>query len=602
MKYDSAALLNAKGGLTMRWSETLIPTLREDPQDAEIVSHTLMLRAGLIRKLAGGLYTFLPLGLRALRNVERIVREEMDRAGALELLMPALQPREIWDQSGRYEVMGDTMFRLRDRQDREMVLGPTHEEVITDLAAREISSYRQLPKTFYQIQTKFRDEIRPRFGLMRAKEFIMKDAYSFDAGMDEANQSYQAMYDAYTRIFERCGLRFKVVEADTGAIGGKWSHEFMVLADTGEDGLVECVSCSYAANLERAERAFPAGEGENNPAAIGGETAPKEVATPGRKSIEAVSAFLGCAPDRLIKTLIYLIRPNAPASGASGDAPDVPVAVILPGDRDVNEAKLARKLDAARVALADDATIARLTGAPVGFAGPIGLRIPVYADTSLKGSKDAVTGANKADTHLRHVCLARDANVTAYEDVCVVKDGDGCPRCRGALREKRGIEVGHVFKLGTKYSTRFDASYLDVGGQKQTLVMGCYGIGVTRTLQAIVEQSHDANGIIWPMEVAPYRVAVLSLNPAQPDCCRAVDGLIQGLGQLGIDVLLDDRDERPGVKFKDADLLGFPIRVVIGERSLAQQSVEVKRRTEAKGTLVLLGEVVASIGAMVQTA
>ncbi|MEI6148958.1 MAG: proline--tRNA ligase, partial [bacterium] len=471
----------------MRWTQTLISTLRDAPQDAEIPSHKLMIRASLILKLGGGLYTFLPLGLKALRKVERIVREEMDRAGALEVLMPALQPREIWDQSGRYEVLREGMFKIRDRQDREMVLGPTHEEVITDLAARQINSYRQLPKTFYQIQTKFRDEIRPRFGLMRAKEFSMKDAYSFDVSWEAADASYQAMYDAYVRIFARCGLSTKVVEADTGAMGGNFSHEFMVLADAGEDGLAECEGCTYAANLERAERATPRRDPEPSSRPL------EAVATPGKRTIEDVSAFLKLPPDRLIKTLIYL---------AGGK----PVAVLVPGDRDLNEHKLARALGGVSLQMADDQTIAQVTGAPVGFAGPIGLKIPVYADLDLKTPRVSAVGANQADTHFINVLLSRDAAGPEFYDLVIVREGDACPRCGARLREKRGIEVGHVFKLGTKYSKTFDAGYLDADGNRQISVMGCYGIGVTRTLQAIIEQRYDANGIVWPMSVAPYQV------------------------------------------------------------------------------------------------
>ncbi len=555
----------------MRWSRTLIPTLREVPQEAEIPSHQLMLRAGLIRRLAGGLYTFLPLGLRALYKVEAIVREEMDRAGALELLMPALQPRDLWDRTGRYEIMGDVMFRLRDRQERQMVLGPTHEEVITDLATRELSSYRQLPVTFYQIQTKFRDEIRPRFGLMRAKEFIMKDAYSFDASWEAADASYQAMYDAYQRIFDRCGLRTKIVEADTGAMGGKWSHEFMVLADAGEDGLVECTACAYAANLERAERRCTA--------AVDATTPLTEVATPGRRTIEEVSAFLDVAPARLVKTLIYL------ADGR-------PVAVLLPGDRELNEHKLRRALEVATLEAADEETVARVTGAPVGFAGPVGLTIPVYADHVLENAADRVTGANREDAHYTGLDLARDACVTAYHDLVVAAAGDACPRCGEPMAEKRGIEVGHVFKLGTKYTDSLGATFLDEAGERRSLVMGCYGIGVTRTLQSVIEQSHDESGIVWPMSVAPYRVVVLAMNPDEPNTARAVRELVEGLEAEGIDVLYDDRNERPGVKFKDADLVGFPVRVVVGERALAQGCVEVKRRTEPEKEMVPVADAV----------
>jgi len=549
----------------MRWTRTLVPTLREEPQEAEIPSHKLMLRAGLIRKLAGGLYTFLPLGLRALYKVEAIIREEMDRAGALELLMPALQPRELWDRTGRYDLMGDVMFRLRDRQDRQMVLGPTHEEVITDLASREVSSYRQLPVTFYQIQTKFRDEIRPRFGLMRAKEFIMKDAYSFDASWEAADKSYQAMYDAYQRIFDRCGLRTKIVEADTGAMGGKWSHEFMVLADAGEDGLAECSACSYAANLERAERRTEPATDATTPLA--------EVSTPAQRTIEEVSTFLKTEPARLIKTLLYVADGN-------------PIAVLMAGDRELNEHKLTRALDAREVAAADDATILRVTGAPVGFAGPVGLTIPVYADAALQGAANRVTGANKADRHLTGVDLARDAKVTAFHDLVTDREGDACPRCGARLVEKRGIEVGHVFKLGTKYTDALSATFLDEAGVRAPLVMGCYGIGVTRTLQSVIEQSHDEQGIRWPLSVAPYRVAILAMNPAEPNTARAVEELMAALAAEGIDVLYDDRDERPGVKFKDADLVGFPIRVVVGERALAQGCVEVKCRTATEKEMV----------------
>jgi prolyl-tRNA synthetase len=564
------------------WTQTTLPTLRDDPQDAEIPSHKLMLRAGLIRRLAGGLYTFLPLGLRALRKVERIVREEMDAAGAEEILMPALQPRELWDRSGRYDAMGDVMFRVRDRQAREMVLGPTHEEVVTDLVAREINSYRQLPRTVYQIQNKFRDEIRPRFGLMRAKEFSMKDAYSFDSGWDEADASYQAMYDAYTRIFARCGLNTKVVEADTGAMGGKWSHEFMVLADAGEDGLVECEACRYAANLERAEIGAAADPG-NPPRLADLET----VATPVCRTIEQVSAFLKCRPADLIKTLIYMVN------GA-------PTAVCVPGDRELNDKKLARALGADAVVLADDAAIEAATGAPVGFAGPAGLSIPVYADNTLRGAANRVSGANKPDTHVTGVSLERDANVTAYHDLVVAREGDPCPRCGKRLREKRGVEVGHVFKLGTKYSRSFGATYLDENGHAQELVMGCYGIGVTRTLQAVVEQSHDANGICWPPSVAPYAVVVDVLMPdnaAHMELARALSAALEAAGR---DVLVDDRDERPGVKFKDADLVGFPVRVVISERGLKQGQIEIKRRTAEKPELVAADDAAARVAALLE--
>ncbi|MCL1888767.1 MAG: proline--tRNA ligase, partial [Kiritimatiellaeota bacterium] len=548
----------------MRWTHMLINTLRDAPQDAEINSHKLMIRAGLLRKLGGGLYTFMPLGLRALHKVEKIVREEMDRAGALEILMPALQPDDIWKTSGRLDTMGPGMFKLKDRQERDMVLGPTHEEVVTDLVSREVASYRQLPCTLYQIQTKFRDEIRPRFGLMRAKEFIMKDAYSFDVSLEAADASYQAMYDAYTRIFKRCGLAALPVEADTGDIGGKWSHEFMVPADSGEDAILECPECDYAANQERAERYTDIGlEPVECPPM-------EEVATPGARTIEQVSAFLKRPASDFIKTLIY---------AADGK----PVAALVPGDRDVNEHKLKRLLGCKTLALADDETILKATGAPTGFAGPAGLKIPVYADESLcNNTSDTgrVAGANKADTHVLNLDLTRDAEVTRFADLVVVATGDLCPRCGKPMATRRGIEVGHVFKLGTKYTDAFNAKFLDEKGAPQTLVMGCYGIGVTRTLQAVIEQNNDADGIRWPASVAPFQVGVLLLDPKDEAVAAAAQKLSDELTALGIDNLIDDREERPGVKFKDADLIGFPIRAVVGAKSLAQGGVEIKRRSE----------------------
>ena len=567
----------------MRWSRTLIATLRDDPQEAEIISHKLMVRAGLIRKLSGGLYTFMPLGLRALQKVTRIVREEMDRAGAQEILMPALQPAELWERSGRLATMGPGMFRLKDRAERLMALGPTHEEVVTELLAGEVSSYRQLPCTVYQIQTKFRDEIRPRFGLMRAKEFLMKDAYSFDTSLEAADVSYQAMYNAYVRIFRRCGLDARPVEADTGDIGGKWSHEFMVLADSGEDGIVDCPACGYAANQERAERACPASATEATGPALA------EVATPNARTIDDLVAFFKCDAGCFIKTLIYLVDGK-------------PVAALVPGDRDLNEHKLKRLLNAKRVELADEVTIQKVTGAPVGFAGPVGLKIPTYADQALKGAADRITGANKADTHMTHVDLARDAAITAFEDLVIVGASDVCPRCGKTMQLKRGIEVGHVFKLGTKYTESFEAKYLNDKGQSELMVMGCYGIGVTRTLQAVIEQSHDDNGIVWPVSVAPFTVNLLLLDPKDAAVCAVVDTLEKDLQARGIDVFVDDREERPGVKFKDADLIGCPIRVVVGAKGLAKGGVEVKLRTSTSKDvdLVPVGEAADAISKLAE--
>jgi len=550
----------------MRWSQTLLTTLRENPQDAEINSHKLMIRAGLTRKLAGGLYTFLPMGLRSLHKISAIIREEMNQAGAQEILMPALQPAELWQRSGRMETMGPNMFKLRDRAERLMALGPTHEEVVTELLANEINSYRQLPCTVYQIQTKFRDEIRPRFGLMRAKEFIMKDAYSFDTTLDAADASYQAMYDAYVRIFKRCGLGARPVEADTGDIGGKWSHEFMVLADAGEDGVIDCPVCGYAANQERAERWVP--DTTPNPC-----PAINELHTPDVKTIDQLVAFLKCDANQFIKTLIYLADNEA-------------VVVLLPGDRELNEHKLKRVLGCKTLLPADEQTILKVTGAPVGFAGPVGLSSRILADNSLKNATDLITGANKTDTHIEHVDINRDTKIDLFEDLVIVSANDNCPRCKAQMQIKRGIEVGHVFKLGTKYSESFEATYLNAEGASIEMVMGCYGIGVTRTLQAVIEQSNDKDGIIWPISVAPFAVTILNLDPndAQVNC--AVAELERALTQKNLDVFIDDRNERPGVKFKDADLIGCPIRVVIGARGLRQNCIEIKARNskEARKT------------------
>lgn len=548
----------------MYWSKAFIPTLKESPQEAEIPSHQLMLRAGLIRRLAGGLYTFLPLGLRALRHVERIVREEMNAAGALEVLMPALQPREIWERSGRIDTLSDVMFSISDRQDRGLVLGPTHEEIITDLAAREISSYRQLPKNFYQIQTKFRDEIRPRFGLMRAKEFIMKDAYSFDADDAGAERSYRAMYAAYERIFARYGLRVKVVEADTGAMGGQSSHEFMVLADAGEDGIVECGACPYAANLEKATAQ------ESPPLCFETDAQdPEPVDTPRARTIAEVADCLKAPPGQLIKTLIYRVGEDT-------------VAVLLPGDREVNEVKLAHLFEGQAVEPADEETVQKATGAPVGFAGPVGLDLPIYADRRLQDAVGMISGANQADRHLLHIDMKRDVKALSYTDLSMAREGDRCPHCGGDLYEKRGIEVGHVFKLGTKYSETLRACFLDAEGSEQPAIMGCYGIGVTRTLQALIEQSHDKNGIIWPVGAAPYPVEILMIDPSHEPSVQAAQALADTLIAAGEEPLIDDREERPGVKFKDADLLGLPLRVTIGDRGLSRGALEIRERASGE--------------------
>ena len=551
----------------MKWTKTLIPTLREAPADAEIVSHKLLLRAGLIRKLAGGVYTFLPLGLRALRKVETIIREEMDRAGAVEVLMPALQPTEIWEQSGRAETASNVLFKVKDSSGRQWFLSPTAEEVITTMAANEINSYRQLPKNFYQVSGKFRDEIRPRFGLMRAKEFIMKDAYSFDTTDEGAMASYQKMYDAYKRIFDRCGVQNFPVEADTGVIGGNHSHEFMVPADTGENDVVFCEACGYAANIEKATSGIPKTAAREIGAAL------EKFPTPGVVTIEALSkAPYGVAANRQIKTLVYI-------------ADSKPVLILIRGDDQLNETKFLARMGAAAARPATPEECFATLGAKPGSLGavmnvPAGVRI--LADERIRGANDMTTGANEDGFHFKNVSIERDIKVTDWFDLRTVTAGEPCGKCAKSLKIRRAIEVGHVFKLGTKYSEKLGSYFLDEAGARNPCVMGCYGIGVTRTLQAIIEQSNDKDGIVWPLAVAPYQVCITPLAVAAEHPCMVVaEKLYAELTGLGVDVILDDRDERPGVKFKDADLIGFPIRVSIGEKSLAKGEVEIKPRNGA---------------------
>jgi prolyl-tRNA synthetase len=594
----------------MKWTQTLIPTLREAPADAEILSHKLLLRAGLIRKLAGGVYTFLPLGLRALRKVEQIVREEMDRAGAIEVLMPALQPPEIWQQSGRYETASNVLFKLKDSGNREWVLSPTAEEVITTLAANEINSYRQLPKNFYQISVKFRDEIRPRFGLMRAKEFIMKDAYSFDTTDEGAMASYKKMYDAYTRIFARCGLKAFPVEADTGVIGGNYSHEFMVPAETGENEVAFCEACGYAANIEKATSGIP----KTAPREIG--ATPEKFATPGVVTIEALSKAPYSVPaNRQIKTLIYI-------------ADSKPIIILIRGDDQLNETKLLAKTGAVAVRPATSEDGIKLgMGANPGSLGAVNFPPPaqlppsilkaappeahaelfemrrkqgwdeckIFADERLHGANDMTTGANEDGFHLKNVSIERDIKVTAWFDLRTVTAGEPCVKCGKPLKIRRAIEVGHVFKLGTKYSEKLNATFLDVDGSRKPSVMGCYGIGVTRTLQAIIEQSNDKDGVIWPLSTAPYQVCITPLAVApESRAMQLAEKFYAELTAQGVEVILDDRDERPGVKFKDADLVGFPIRIALGEKSLAKGEVEIKPRDGALQS-VKIDEAVAAV-------
>ena len=546
----------------MRWSQTFIPTLKESPAEAEIISHKLLLRAGLVRKLTGGLYTFLPLGLRSLKKVEAIVREEMDRAGALEVFMPALQPPAIWAKSGRLETAKDVLFHVKDRARKEWVLGPTHEEVITTLVADEFNSYRQFPVNFYQIQTKFRDEIRPRFGLMRAKEFIMKDAYSFDADDEAANASYQRMYDAYARIFARCGLRAIPVQADTGVMGGAHSHEFMVPAETGENEVVYCESGDYAANIEKATSQGPA---TATPADDCGDS--EKFETPGVKTIDDLARRFDVAAERQIKTLVYV-------------ADDKPVIVLLRGDDQLEEAKLGGVLGAKAFRAAGDAEIVKALGAQPGSLGPVGVEgIPVYADEVLRGGSGMVTGANDDGHHLRNVNIERDVAVGEWADLRQVQAGELCVETGQPLKIRRAIEVGHVFKLGTKYSEALGATFLDENGKSIPSIMGCYGIGVTRTLQAVIEQCHDESGVIWPTSVAPYEVCITALDvEPESEVMTLANRLYDELRAKGVDVILDDRPARPGIKFKDSELVGFPLRIGIGERSLAKGNVEIKPR------------------------
>ena len=552
----------------MLWSQTFIPTLKETPADAEIVSHQLLLRAGLVRKLTGGLYTFLPLGLKVLRKIEQIIREEMNRAGGIEVLMPALQPIDIWQQSGRYETASGVLFKVRDSARKEWVLGPTHEEVITSLAANELNSYRQLPKNFYQIQTKFRDEIRPRFGLMRAKEFLMKDAYSFDATDAGAMTSYHKMYEAYTRIFARCGLQAFPVEADTGVIGGNYSHEFMVPAETGENDVVYCESGKYAANIEKAVSRGPA---EATPSESTG-AAPEKFATPGVVTIEALSASpFGVSARHQVKTLVLV-------------ADSKPILVLVRGDDSLNEAKLMAKMGAVQVRQATADEIVELLGARPGSLGAVSSTlktpaVPVYADEALRGARGMTTGANEDGFHLRHVEVERDLKVTAWYDLRTVKVGELCVETAQPLKIRRAIEVGHVFKLGTKYSEKLNATFLAEDGSRHPAVMGCYGIGVTRTLQAVIEQCNDKDGICWPVSVAPFTVCITPLTVApESQPMTLARELAATLEAAGIEAILDDRDERPGVKFKDSELVGFPLRVNLGEKSLAKGEIELKPR------------------------
>jgi len=553
----------------MRFTELGLTTLKEVPAEAEIVSHQLMLRAGLIRRLASGLFTWMPLGLKVLRKVEAIVREEMNRAGALEVLMPAVQPAELWQESGRWDDYGHLLLRMFDRHERPYCFGPTHEEVITDIARRELKSYRQLPVNFYQVQTKFRDEIRPRFGVMRAREFIMKDAYSFDIDSAGLEQSYRRMHAAYTAIFERLGLEFRVVEADSGEIGGSRSQEFHVLADSGEDAIVWSDEDDYAANIETAATSRPEGE----PPQPGQEIGKKE--TPGARSIDELCRQLDVAQDKVLKTLIV--------TGEDG-----PVALVLRGDHELNALK-AQKLPEVRepLEMADAETVSRLTGSEPGFAGPLGLDCPVYFDHATALMSDFVCGANERDAHLVGVNFGRDLPAPETVDLRNVVAGDPVPGGRGRLSVARGIEVGHIFQLGTKYSEALGATVQDPNGRDVPLEMGCYGIGLTRIVGAAIEQGHDEKGIIWPGVLAPFDVVVVPINMHRSEAVReTAESLYTELLEAGFDVLLDDRDARPGVKFADAELIGVPHRVVVGERGVEAGELEYRHRRDEESRML----------------
>ena len=578
----------------MKFSQTFIPTLREVPADAVIVSHRLMFRAGMIRKLANGLFAYLPLGLRSFRKLEQIIREEMEAINSLELKPTVVVPGELWKESGRWDAMGDAMLRAKNRLGADLVISPTAEEAFTSLVRDELSSYRQLPLSLYQINSKYRDEIRPRYGVMRGREFVMKDAYSYHTGEASLDQTYQDMGRAYRRIFKRCGLTVIPVQADSGAMGGSGSEEFMVESDIGDNTLLLCKDCDYAANVEKAGckpdfTAIPSIEAAR--AAASSTPAPEKIDTPEVKTIGELCAFLKTSARAFIKTLIYrAVNVELDLSAAPGcaslerrrPAPDAPpvypeafFAVLIRGDLDVNEAKLAAALKAGEVALAADSDVRRLTGAPVGFAGPLGLTgLPLIVDETVTAMGDAVTGALEKDLHYRHAAYGRDFEGWMLGDFRTVKAGDRCPHCGGELYEKKGNELGHIFKLGYKYTRSMNVSYLDENGKTQTPVMGSYGIGLDRTLASVIEEHHDEDGIIWPMSVAPYHVIII---PIKYDGAvkEAVDTLAKELEDLGLEALIDDRDERPGVKFKDADLTGIPFRVVAADKNLAAGKVEL---------------------------
>jgi len=564
----------------MRWTESLIPTLKEDPQDAEVISHKLMVRGGFIRKLVAGAYSYLPMGFKVIENIKRIIREELDSRGCQEVLLPAIHPPEIWKKTGRYDVLGDVLIKFKDRHGKECVLGPTHEEIITDLVANNVSSYKELPLILYQIQTKFRDEPRPRFGVMRTSEFTMKDAYSFDTSVEEMEKSYKKMYEAYCAIFERCGLPYIPVEADPGMMGGNVSHEFIVPSVAGEDRIVVCGKCGYASSTEVAKCSALTGSRKSGAEKV---MPIAEVETPGITTIEKVAEFLKTETSKLVKTLLYI------ADGKT-------VAVLLRGDFTANETKIKRYLKCVSLELADEKAIETTTGAPVGFSGPVKLKnIRIIADLTVKDMTNFITGANKKDAHLINVNIGRDLETKEFADLRMITAEDGCPACGKAIEIKQAIEVGHTFKLGTKYSETLGAKYLDKDGKENHIIMGCYGIGVNRIMASLIETSNDKDGIIWPLSIAPYKIIIIALNMANEIVKKAADESYKKLTRAGFEVLYDDRDISAGIKFKDADLVGIPIKVIVGEKNAKQGMIEVKDRKTAKIDLIKSEDLVAHI-------
>ena len=549
----------------MRWTESLIPTLKENPQDAEVISHKLLIRGGFVRKLVAGVYSYLPLGFRVLSKIEAIIRQELDSKGAQELLLPAIHPPELWKKTGRYDLLGPVLIKFKDRHNKECVLGPTHEEIITDLVAGNVKSYAGLPLILYQIQTKFRDEPRPRFGVMRTSEFIMKDAYSFDCDTEGMEKSYKKMYDAYCAIFEKCGLPFIAVEADSGIMGGNVSHEFMVPSEAGEDRIVICEKCKYAASVQVA-KIIP----KNQKPKAEKRMPIAEVETPGITTIEKVSELLKVESTRLVKTLLY-------------KADDKIVALLLRGDYDANETKLKNYLKCTSLELVDQKTVEDVTLAPVGFSGPVNLRnARIVADNSVKDMVNFITGANKKDAHLVNVNIDRDFETKEFGDFRMITEKDGCPECGKPIAVKQAIEIGHTFKLGTKYSGPLGAKFLDKDGKEKPAVMGCYGIGVNRIMASLVEASNDKDGIIWPLSIAPYQIIILALNTENKEVKELSDDTYKKLSKAGYDVLYDDRNESAGVKFKDADLVGIPVKIIIGEKNAKKGIIEVKDRKTGK--------------------